>query len=342
MTEICDRTKMMAGRVSHSHNTPSVPARVVGLGCRLLPHAPVGLRRAHKLSLCRVAGKDVESKPVAVEYPQEDANGSGGFFPTRDPGSFPNVEVAKPSSEAPEEDEYDPLRDGPLRYLGYANECGEAFAAWLPPFGVPLSYAIAIGYVFTDTGDKFFKALKKAEKELGDIQDDNVDVGKLTKLLAGERALDTVVWQLLASVAIPGATIHMVVAATHALLNAGLRLDNPDDILPAAAAFFATLAATLNVPVDTISQVVEKSVPTFVGLAAIPFIVHPIDETVHAILNVSMRPFARQLLCQQGGSIAGLKMCECSKMEEDFPILDEDTNLVQAFRASFDEENKDY
>eukprot|EP00803_Ostreobium_quekettii_P004551 evm.model.scf_248EXC.10 EVM.evm.TU.scf_248EXC.10 scf_248EXC:58347-59829(-) len=191
----------MAGRISHSHNTP---AGVVGLGHRLLPAAPVGLRRTHKLSLCRVAGKEVESKPVAVEYPHEDANGNGGFFPTRDPGSFPNVEVAKPSEEVPEEDEYDPLRDGPLRYLGYANECGEAFAAWLPPFGVPLSYAIAIGYVFTDTGDKFFKALKKAEKELGNAQDNDVDVGKLTKLLAGERALDTVVWQLLASVAIPG------------------------------------------------------------------------------------------------------------------------------------------
>lgn len=45
-------------------------------------------------------------------------------------------------------EEYDPLRDGPLRYLGYANECGEAFAAWLPLWGVPASYAIAIAYVF--------------------------------------------------------------------------------------------------------------------------------------------------------------------------------------------------
>lgn len=36
---------------------------------------------------------------------------------------------------------YDPLRDGPLRYLGYANELGEAFAAWLFPGGVPLRCA---------------------------------------------------------------------------------------------------------------------------------------------------------------------------------------------------------
>lgn len=41
---------------------------------------------------------------------------------------------------------FDPLRDGPLRYMGYANELGEAFAAWLPAFGVPASYCIALGY----------------------------------------------------------------------------------------------------------------------------------------------------------------------------------------------------
>lgn len=41
---------------------------------------------------------------------------------------------------------FDPLRDGPLRYLGYANEMGEAFAAWLPAFGVPASYCVALGY----------------------------------------------------------------------------------------------------------------------------------------------------------------------------------------------------
>ena len=40
---------------------------------------------------------------------------------------------------------YDPLRDGPLRYLGYANELGEAFAAWLFPGGVPLRWAALLG-----------------------------------------------------------------------------------------------------------------------------------------------------------------------------------------------------
>ena len=39
---------------------------------------------------------------------------------------------------------------------------------------------------------------------------------RLEKLLAAERALDTVVWQLLASVICPGYTIHSVVALAHA------------------------------------------------------------------------------------------------------------------------------
>jgi len=47
---------------------------------------------------------------------------------------------------------------------------------------------------------------------------DRWDACRLEKLLAFERAMDTVVWQLLASVACPGYTIHSVVALVHAAL----------------------------------------------------------------------------------------------------------------------------
>ena len=73
-------------------------------------------------------------------YPHEDASKDDGFFPRRQPGTFPEVKVKnfwskakdKLGFTAPEEAEstgieFDPLRDGPLRYLGYANECGSAF-----------------------------------------------------------------------------------------------------------------------------------------------------------------------------------------------------------------------
>lgn len=74
-----------------------------------------------------------------------------------------------------------------------------------------MSYAIAIGYVLVDTGDKGLKAYTKANEELkgmGELHPE-VDGKALAKILAGERALDTVVWQLLASVAIPGQLVKM-------------------------------------------------------------------------------------------------------------------------------------
>ena len=50
----------------------------------------------------------------------------------------------------------DPLRDGPLRYLGYANELGESFRPVAPRLVVP-SYLVSFGYVFADTLDKAAK-----------------------------------------------------------------------------------------------------------------------------------------------------------------------------------------
>ena len=41
------------------------------------------------------------------------------------------------------EGELDIYRESPLRYMGYSNEVGEAFAAFLPGWGVPASYGVA-------------------------------------------------------------------------------------------------------------------------------------------------------------------------------------------------------
>jgi hypothetical protein len=49
--------------------------------------------------------------------------------------------------------------------------CREAFAAWLPFWGVPFSYAVAIAYVLVDTADKGTKAYKSARKELSENKD---------------------------------------------------------------------------------------------------------------------------------------------------------------------------
>lgn len=51
-----------------------------------------------------------------------------------------------------------------------------------------------------------------------------------------------------------------------------------------------------------------------VRCAAIPFIVHPIDNTIHALLNATMRPAMRQYVCGPGqGCLADLEMCTACK-----------------------------
>lgn len=88
--------------------------------------------------------KRAESEEVYPAF-ESDAGDGQTLFPKRQPGSFPSVRprthVAKglsaisdtlpgelrldlPGTSFESEAEFDPLRDGPLRYLGYANECG--------------------------------------------------------------------------------------------------------------------------------------------------------------------------------------------------------------------------
>ena len=195
--------------------------------------------------------------------------------------------MASPSDEAAEAS-FDPLRDGPLRYCGYANECGEAFAAWLPAFGVPLSYAVAVAYVLVDTVDKALAAQRDATSQLSRSTSDSnaaadapgaaqrsadaglsqagrstgsnaseseapaVNVGQITALLTSERAIDTLLWQLLASVAIPGFAIHQVVAAVHAVLLATLHFNAPGDVPAWLAPAIATTASAAGASTDQV------------------------------------------------------------------------------------------
>mmetsp|Transcript_24481 Transcript_24481/g.61652 ORF Transcript_24481/g.61652 Transcript_24481/m.61652 type:complete len:342 (+) Transcript_24481:216-1241(+) len=236
-------------------------------------------------------------------------------FPMREPGEFPDLDVHPKGwlgmTMEDGEEEYDPLRDGPLRYLGYANELGEAFAAFLPPAGVPLSYAVAIAYVLVDTFDKGRKAKVESAAEFGrkaDALPPSLNADSLSTILAAERTLDTVVWQLLASVAIPGFTIHQVVHYTHAVLDPFLAHLSGWELDEAAAA-----ASALHMATSAFVAVTDKAVPTAIGLATIPFIVHPIDEGVHGVLDLTLRPLLRNVICtQMQGDDAGLDMCaEC-------------------------------
>jgi fission process protein 1 len=150
----------------------------------------------------------------------------------------------------------DLYRDTPLRYMGYANEVGEAFRPIVPRLVVP-SYAVAIAYVLADTQDKGRAAYQRSVKASS--------TGEPDTMLVAEQAGDCLVWQLLASVFVPGFVIHQVV---HAI---GWALKR---------------AASVPVPVRT-------WLPTIGGLAAIPFIIHPIDHAVDVVLDNSIRKIYR-------------------------------------------------
>lgn len=102
----------------------------------------------------------------------------------------------KEEEEEGEEGEVDIFRDTALRYLGYANECGEAFRPLVPEIAVVLSYAVAVSYVTADAISKGYQCAKDSD----------------SKTCALPASFDVLTFQMLASVVFPGFTINRWVA----------------------------------------------------------------------------------------------------------------------------------
>lgn len=141
--------------------------------------------------------------------------------------------------------ERDIWRDSLVRYFGYANEVGEAVRPVAPRLVIP-SYVVSIAYVMGDTRDKGIKARARGKPVF-------------------PAAADTMIWQALASVIVPGFTINRIVKF------AGNALRNPS---------FAKL------PPAT-----RKFLPTAIGISVIPLIIHPIDHLVHYTMDRTIRPW---------------------------------------------------
>ena len=77
-------------------------------------------------------------------------------------------------------------------------------------------------------------------------------------------AADTFIWQLFASVLIPGYTINFVAKQSTRLM-------------------------TLDIMQKSLKPVVCRYAPTAIGLAAIPFIIHPIDTAVDYVMDRTIR-----------------------------------------------------
>jgi fission process protein 1 len=138
-------------------------------------------------------------------------------------------------------EKYDIFRHSPLRYLGYANEVGESFRYQYPKVVVP-SYVIAFGYCLADAGtsgrDTYNESIHKKSST--------------PELDAVASTMDTLIWQSLASVTIPGATINMIVKASR----------------------FAVAKSPM-------------VLPAMVG--SVPLIIHPIDNAVDWIMDSTLR-----------------------------------------------------
>jgi fission process protein 1 len=147
--------------------------------------------------------------------------------------------------------EYNVFRDSLLRYLGYANEVGESFRYQFPRFVVP-SYAVAFGYCLADAGTAGSKAYESAKK-------DNRPTAAADSIVS---TADTLIWQCLASVFLPGLAINQIVKASR----------------------FAVARSPVGLPVA-----VTTWFPTAAGLGSIPLIIHPIDHFVDELMDNSFR-----------------------------------------------------
>ncbi|KAL8575871.1 hypothetical protein ACOMHN_014876 [Nucella lapillus] len=146
---------------------------------------------------------------------------------------------------------YDVFKDTLIRYLGYANEVGEAFRALVKVRWVWLSYGVASSYVLAD-------AVHKGWKEYQDTQPSSSSEKSGSTVIA---FTDTLIWQGLASVVIPGFTINRICHVTGLALRKATSLPSP----------------------------VRKWGTTAVGLGCIPFIVRPIDRSVDFFMDKSVR-----------------------------------------------------
>lgn len=148
--------------------------------------------------------------------------------------------------------DYNIFRDSSLRYLGYANEVGESFRYQFPKLVIP-SYMVAFGYCFADATTSGYNAYHES------LKTNSSTTATLDSVLS---AFDCLIWQSLASVMIPGATINAIVKASRFAVRKG----------PASLPIAAT-----------------TWLPTVMGLGSFPLIIHPIDQSVDFLMDSTYR-----------------------------------------------------
>lgn len=158
---------------------------------------------------------------------------------------------------------------------GYANEVGEALRPVIHKKLVHLSYGVAIAYVIGDCIDKSVKTYQVSAMRMFILNECECSFEfvffflQRAELLGGHKistaaktAADVFIWQMLASVIIPGFVINRI--------TWGTGLISKRSQLPGIA---------------------RKWLPTCIGLAAIPFIIKPIDTGVDHAMDRTYRKY---------------------------------------------------
>jgi len=143
--------------------------------------------------------------------------------------------------------------------LGYANEVGEAFRSLVSVRLVHLSYFVASLYVLSHAISRGSRASKQKREERGkdlefrDLKDRD-GFGKLKSMafFPAVIAADTLVWQGLASVAVPGFVVNRTCALSRVILSSVFK--------------------------TKLSGPTRRFTVTAIGLCSIPFIIKPIDR----------------------------------------------------------------
>ncbi|EDO41135.1 predicted protein [Nematostella vectensis] len=148
-------------------------------------------------------------------------------------------------------DDVDIFRDTPIRYLGYANEVGEAFKSHVPRTLYYGSYLLASSYCLADSVSKGKHIYE--EKTYLPVS--------LRRRYTVETIAEAAVWQGLASVIIPGFTINRIcLASGYVLCRVGR-----------------------NIPLRA-----QTWITTVIGLSMIPVIIKPIDRGVDQVMELTL------------------------------------------------------
>lgn len=130
---------------------------------------------------------------------------------------------------------------------------------------------VATGYAVADTIDKSYKDFKQ-----------NASVKS-----AGITAVDVFLWQMLASVTIPGFTINRWVAKVTLLLCLVYLIF----IFPFCRITY--FSGQLLRKVKAKKSIVQF-LPVAIGLSSIPFIIHPIDHFTDYLMDNTYRKFVKK------------------------------------------------